>query len=388
MSRRSWRRLATPSGSNLAGPSVEVLPASGRDIAGSVWKRLESDGADPGVFASWHWTRTWLEHWGAAVPHCFVVVGTEEEPMGAALLTFDRHHRGPFVFRRVHIGTAGEPPHETVFVERNRLLARPGHVEQVGTAIIRFLKTLPRIDEIALDGFTMEDATALIGAGVGWQLGPERCHVVDLAAAPGGDVAALFSPGVRKELRRAERSLGPRTVQWAHDEDSGHEILDELISLHQARWAAKGHGGAFASQRVQRFHHALVSQWVSCGRLALMRVTSQQGLVGVRYAFVEADRLLGYQSGWAPHRERHVSAGLVLQHAVLQDAHQRGFACWDYLAGTSELKRRLSTGDYGLMWGSCRRPRLRWTAFDMARAVRSSTGILSAHGYAGRFTRA
>jgi CelD/BcsL family acetyltransferase involved in cellulose biosynthesis len=286
-------------------------------------------------------------------------------------LTFDRRRRGPFTFRRVHLGTAGEPPGETVFVERNRLLTRPEDRAQVGAAITRLLESLRCIDEIAVDGFVMEQATALIGAGAGWLLEPERCHVVDLAAAPAGDVAALFSPGVRKELRRAERSLGPTTVEWAHGGDSGHEMLDDLISLHQVRWTARGLGGAFASHRVQRFHHALVAQWVPRGRLALMRVISRKGLVGTRYAFVEGDRLLGYQSGWMPSGDRHVSAGLVLQHAVLQEAHQRGFTCWDYLAGTSEQKRRLSTGGYELMWATRRRPRLKWTAFDAARAVRS-----------------
>ena len=351
--------------------SVELLPASERDSVGSVWERLEAEGADPGPFASWQWTRTWLEHFGTTVSHCFALVFSGREPLGVALLTFDRRRRGPFTFRRVHLGTAGEPPGETVFVERNRFVARPEDGAQVGAAITRLLEDLPSIDEIAVDGFVMDQATALVGAGAGWLLEPERCHVVDLAAAPGDDVAALFSSGVRKELRRAERSLGPMVVEWAHDGDSGHEMLDDLMSLHQARWTAKGLRGAFASRRVQRFHHALVTQWVPRGRLALMRVVSGQGLVGARYAFIEGDRLLGYQSGWMPVSDRDVSAGLVLQHAVLQEAHRRGFTCWDYLAGTSEQKRRLSTGEYELMWATRRRPRLRWIAFDAARAVRS-----------------
>lgn len=354
-----------------SGISVDVVPPVERDSVGSLWEGLEADGADPGLFASWQWTRTWLEHFGASVPHCFAVVRSGREPLGAALLTFDSYRRGPFTFRRVHFGTAGEPSDDTVFVERNRLLARPADVTQVAAALIQFVGTLRRVDEVTMDGFMVTDAAALIAADSEWLLEPEFCSVVDLTAASGNDVGALFSAGVRKELRRAERSLGPLTVEWAKDESTGHELLDQLISVHQARWTAKGQRGAFASQRMQRFHHALVSQWVPSGRLALMRVTSRHGLLGVRYAFAEGDRLLGYQSAWAVPLDRHISPGLVLQYAVLQEAQQRGYTCFDYLAGTSELKRRLSTGGYELMWGSRRRPRLRWTAFAATQSARS-----------------
>src|SRR3712207_5615346 len=134
-----------------AGFSLGLLPSGERDSVGSVWERLESEGADPGPFASWQWTRTWLEHFGTTVPHCFAMVLSGREPLGVALLTFDRHRRGPFTFRRVHLGTAGEPPGETVFVERNRFLDRPEDEAQVGAAIVRLLQRLPRIDEIAVD---------------------------------------------------------------------------------------------------------------------------------------------------------------------------------------------------------------------------------------------
>jgi hypothetical protein len=352
---------------------VELLPGSERDAVALVWERLEAEGADPGPFASWLWTRTWLEHFGTTVSHCFATVLTDGEPVGLALLTFDRHRRGPFTFRRVHLGTAGEPPRESVFVERNRFLATPGNQTQVGAALIRFLEGLSTIDEIAVDGFLRDQAMALIGTDAGWLIEPERCHVVDLSAAPGGDVAALWSPGVRKELRRAERVLGRITVEWADDEARGHEMLDDLVALHQARWTLRGHGGAFPSKRVEQFHHALITQWVPRGRMALMKVVSEQGLVGARYAFVDGDRLLGYQSGWVPSEDRRLSVGLVLQHAVLQEAQRRGFTCWDYLAGSSEQKRRLSTGEYELLWATRRRPGFKWVAFDAARAVRSLT---------------
>lgn len=359
--------------STVRAPAVpfRVVPAGDREAVGEVWEHLESNGADTGLFASWAWTRTWLESFGPVVPHHFVVIGAADEPIGVALMTVDRHRRGPFSFRRAHVGTAGEPAGETVFVERNRLVSAPDRLRDVAGALVEHIRTLPGVDETALDGFLETDASALLGAGTGWSTGPEHARVVDLTLAGGEDVMQLFSRGVRKELRRGQRFLGPLSVFWAEDERTAQAYLDELIALHQSRWQERGLPGAFAAERVRRFHAALVSQWVPSGRLALIRVTSPQGLVGVRYAYVDRDRVLGYQTGWAPSTDPRVSPGLVLQHAVLEEARRRGYRCWDYLAGTTQLKQRLSTGGYQLVWASHLRPGARRAALHAARTGRS-----------------
>jgi CelD/BcsL family acetyltransferase involved in cellulose biosynthesis len=151
------------------------------------------------------------------------------------------------------------------------------------------------------------------------------------------------------------------------------------MTLHQARWETVGQPGAFANERVRRFHAALVDQWVPAGRLALARVTSPQGLVGLRYAYVDGDRVLGYQTGWAPSADPRVSPGVVLQHAVLEEARRRGYRWWDYLSGTSELKQRLSTGSYPLVWAAHLRPDARGLA---VRAVRTGRSLLRATTHA------
>jgi hypothetical protein len=59
-------------------------------------------------------------------------------------------------------------------------------------------------------------------------------------------VATLFSRGVRKELRTAQRLLGLISVDWAEDKRTARAYLDELMTLYQARWETVGQPGAFA----------------------------------------------------------------------------------------------------------------------------------------------
>jgi hypothetical protein len=198
--------VAPPS---LATPTarVTVVPADDREAVGEVWEHLESNGAVRSLFVSWTWTRTWLESFGSVVPHHFVVVGPPDDPVGAAPVTLDRHRRGPFRFRRAHLGTAGEPPGETVFVERNCVVALPDRSPEVADALAGHLRTLPGIHEVALDGFLAPEATRLIGSAAGWSSEPEPAHVVDLALAGDEDVATLFSRG-------SARSCGARNGSW------------------------------------------------------------------------------------------------------------------------------------------------------------------------------
>lgn len=360
---------ATPPG----GPGelvLDVLGPAGHEDAGRAWTAVERLLPGRSLTVGWDWTATWLGSFGPVVPHRFAIARAGGEPVGAALLTFDSWRRGPLHIRRAHVGTAGEPPGEGVHVERNGLLVLPEYAEAFAGALMEAAHRVRRWDAFALDGFLAQDTAGLLDASDRWIVERETAPVADLTAIDDGGPPAPFSSGVRKEWRRIERLAGPFEVEWAQTPERAIEILDELIVLHQARWEAVGERGAFAHERTRAFHRDLTRRLAGRGEVAVTRVTGAAGLVGCRYDFVDGDRVLAYQSGWAPAQDQRVSTGVAVDLACMGAARARGARWWDHLAGEQRHKRRLSTGAYELVWATRRRGVARWAVYDAARAAR------------------
>src|SRR3712207_8171174 len=96
--------------------AVDWLGAGDRESAAALWRELETRTPGLGLFARWSWTSTLLEHFGDVVDHRFAVVRDVEQVAGLALVTRYVWRRGPLRIRRAHLGTAGEPAGESVYV--------------------------------------------------------------------------------------------------------------------------------------------------------------------------------------------------------------------------------------------------------------------------------
>jgi CelD/BcsL family acetyltransferase involved in cellulose biosynthesis len=166
-------------------------------------------------------------------------------------------------------------------------------------------------------------------------------------------------------------------TEWADTPEQALDILDELIVLHQARWARAGEPGAFASPHVAAFHRALVPRLARAGNVVLFRVRTTEGTVGCVYGFIERGRVLFYQSGLASYSDQRIRPGFVAHTLCMQCCYDRGLKEYDFLAGDSLYKRQLSTSQRELVWATWRRPALRWKVVDylasLKRRVRRAT---------------
>jgi CelD/BcsL family acetyltransferase involved in cellulose biosynthesis len=361
--------MSSPSGS----VAVRWLSSSEAAMAERIWKQLESRLGGRGLACSWLWTGTWLEHYGDLVPHRFAVGEVAGTECGIALVTNGvQRRRGPFRVRSVHIGTAGEPPSESVYVEYNRLLVEPQRRAGFAAALLSELRRDAGWHELTLDGFVPEDAEPFLAAELRLESRRQICATTDLrkAEATGGDVSQILRSSTRKKLRRSFRALGEVRAEWAETPEEALEILEELVQLHQARWTRAGHRGVFASPRVAGFHRALVRRLAATGGVVLFRASAASGTVGCEYGFVEGDRVLLYQSGLAEHSDRQVRPGFVADVLCMQCCYERGFSEYDFLAGESIYKRQLSTDARELVWATWRRPAVRWQVIDALAKVR------------------
>lgn len=352
---------------------TQTIPAGERHAAGERWRAIEARVGGDALACSWAWTGTWLDHYGDAVRHKFVVGTAGGEDCAIALITYGvGRRRGPFRLRTVHLGTAGEPRGEGVYVQYNRILSTPAHRQAFAAAVLAEMRRDRRCHELRLDGLAPEDGALFMTAEPRLAARREPAPTADLrqARTTGGDVTRTLSPATRKKLRRSLRGLGAVRCEWAQSPEQALDILEELIALHQARWTAAGQPGAFASARFTAFHRALVPRLLPEGRVVLFRVRAATGTVGCEYNFVERRRVLSYQSGLARYADPQIRPGFVADILCMQACYERGLEEYDFLAGDSVFKRQLSTTERELVWATWRRPALRWTLLDRLRTAR------------------
>ena len=362
---------STPS---TEGIHIRWLAGSERSAAGEIWQALEARIDGGGLACSWDWTSVWLDHYGDVVPHRFAVGMAGDAACAVALVTSGvGRSRGPFKLRTVHLGTAGEPRGEGVFVEYNRVLVDPDQRAAFADALMRELREDPSWHQLELDGFTPEDAEAFLRAEPLLVARRADSPTMELhrEEAEGGEILAAFKSSTRTKVRRSLKGLGGEVEgEWAETTEEALDILAELVDLHQRRWTDAGEPGAFASARFGEFHRAVVERMLPKGAVVLFRVSSGTATVGCLYGFVERGRLLLYQTGVASYEDRQIRPIFVACALCMQAASDRGLEEFDFLVGDSPHKRELSTTSRELVWATGRRPALRWRLLDALARIR------------------
>jgi len=364
----------------MSDPAVQMFASSEIDRAGERWRALEEALSDAPLARGWDWTAAWLRAYGDVVPHRFAFVERAEQTVGAALLTSSRASgRAELGMRRLHVGTAGEPDGEGIFVEYNGLLAAPADRIDVARSLIEALTAEPGWDELCLDGFEVADAEAFAAVAPRFEVGTVVSPATDLAAirAAGGDVLGVLGKGPRSRIRRSLRGMGAVEGVWAESVDAALSSFDELVRLHQKRWLAAGEPGAFASSRAVAFHRELIERLLPTGRAMLYRVRANGETVACLYGMVDRNRLLFYQSGVLEQNDQKLKPGLVAHALCMQACLERGLDGYDFLAGDARYKRELATGEARIAWATLSRrgprPLFSRVARRMARRPRPLT---------------
>lgn len=346
---------------------IEVIPAADRATAAVAWRAVE-EATGTGLTCSWDWVEVWLNHFGDLVPHAFVVGLSATGPRAMALLTRGvGQRRGPFRIATVHLGTAGEPPADSVCVEYNRLLVAPQERSAFVAGLLRAIRTSDVAwDALELNGLVPEDAEPFLRLEPGFRIERRVCHAVDLRAVRQrcGTILQALPKGtaakIRRNQRRFEERYGSIASSWASSAAEGLAMLDELIPLHQDRWRRVGKPGSFASDRFTAFHRELIARLLPKGGAVLFRVTAGDQTLGIFYGLIDAGVLYHYQWGLAHFDDNSLSPGFVVGARCMEEALARGLDELNWLAGDIRYKRELATVQRELIWAELQRgPRMR-----------------------------
>ena len=121
--------------------------------------------------------------------------------------------------------------------------------------------------------------------------------------------------------------------------------VDDLFTLHRARFDRFGGRTSFGGERVRRFHHALAARLAARGELALTTLSHAGRPIAAHYAFRVGGKLYHFQGGFDPDAPLS-SAGTALTTIVLEDdVFGAGLAEYDFLDGTEAYKLALATGE-------------------------------------------
>tara|TARA_R110000850_G_scaffold205605_11_gene331831 strand:+ start:10247 stop:11419 length:1173 start_codon:yes stop_codon:yes gene_type:complete len=343
-----------------------------------IWQTLEAQFEDVPLMCSSVWTSTWIEQYGDLVPYSFVVASRDQIPCGICLLTegveqFD----GPLPIKTLHLGTAGEPAADSVCVEYNSLLIQPADQSAFMKALLELLSDHPTWDSLHFDGF---DSIELEN----WDLSfPEisvrkiesRYFDLQLIRDEEREVISGFGYSTRKNLRKNMKTYGNLTTEWAETIEQAESIFSDLVTLHQTRWQKEGQPGSYASERFTRFHETLIQKLIPTGQMGLFRVKIDDAVIGCVQVLIDRNRVLCYQGGSAEYQGK-LSPGVITDYLCIEECFQRGFDAYDFLAGNSHHKQKMSTHHSYLTWAQIQRPRWKFTALNALRKIKQTMNLI------------
>lgn len=315
---------------------------------GARWRDLEPR-ADLSFFQSWTWV-------GCLAAERFddpVLVQATEAGRTVALALFNRVRRwlGPPI---LHLGASGSADRDSPYVEHNGILAEAGRADELTELCLRAVASRY---ELVLPGVNL--ATLAIvrrAAGLVRVEQSKASPFIDLAGLRSADKDYLAerSANTRQQIRRSDRIYqrdAPIEVQRANSVQAAHAMLDEMATLHQAAWRARGQPGCFAELFFRRFHRQLIEAAIPRGEAALLRVACNRTVIGILYNFVHRGRMLAYQSGFA-YRDDAAAAkpGLTCHHRAIRAATEQELDIYDFLAGEDRYKRSLASQTQQQVW--------------------------------------
>jgi CelD/BcsL family acetyltransferase involved in cellulose biosynthesis len=331
-------------GPMASGMMVRIEPPGDWQALGLRWRALEA-ACDAGFFLSWDFIGCQAETKFAGALLLSVVQDGQDLALGLLGSTG----------RQALLHETGIAALDAVFIEHNGLLIRPGHEAVLVPALRAVLR---RFSSLRLSGI----GDTILAASR--KSGSVRLRISRFA--PAVDLRALDRPfldtlsaNARAQIRRAMRCYGvaPK-VERAASVAQALAWFADLVALHQAAWTRRGKPGAFVDPSLCLFHQLLVASAFPHGSLDLLRVVTGSETIGLLYCFIGNQRVLAYQSGFAPAIHPHAKPGLVCHALAIEHYARQDMAAYDLLGGADRYKLTLAKGGETLHWATLHR---RWS---------------------------
>ncbi|MDQ2801223.1 MAG: GNAT family N-acetyltransferase [Pseudomonadota bacterium] len=314
-----------------------------------LWRDLETR-ADVTFFLSWDWIGAWIAELGIKPT---VLIGEAGGAMVLLGIVVPRRRREAGVIRvdGLYLHATGRRETDVIAHEYNGFLVARDWRGRAEAAAAGFLLGCQigrgRFDELHIVAMLDRDQALLTPPGALVQV-PFRkpSWRVDLEAvrASGRPYLEQLSANTRQQIRRSMRlyeERGPLLAARAEDAPTALAWLDELKSLHQAHWQARGEPGGFAFPFFERFQQRLIANCVPRGTVEMLRVTAGDETIGYVYNLMWRGHVLAYVTGFRAEQDGRLKPGLVGHTLAIERHVQEGARLYDFMAGEYRYKTNL-----------------------------------------------
>jgi len=347
------------------------------------WKELQTR-SQHSFFTSWPWIESWLQLLPDDTNPLVFVAVTGNQTVGLAILVPRRTLRHGFIVsNQLLLHETGDPALDELTIEYNNLLADAKLESSVAEIFIDTLISQHDLkwDELVLGGVL--DSAQLLKVcarkNTGLSLGQTYslpAHYVNLAAIrnSGQDYLPQLNKKTRNNIRRAFREykkIDPDEIEIVAASTTGEALsfFQELVRLHEMYWHDKERKGAFPTPAITDFHKRLITACHPENQIELLRISTPGTVIGYGYNFLHNNHVYCYQAG-CNYSNPKLSPGLVCDYLAIEYHLARGKLTYDFLAGDSLHKRRLTTHSYQITWGVLQKDRLRFRTETALRALK------------------
>ncbi len=324
------------------------------------WKALWKVSPTASPPLRWEWLSTWWRVYGAKYgagqsAMRILIVKRGSEIIGALPLYVGHPAPIPFAPRPLRFISTGESSEEETCAAYLDLLHKPGEEKACVTAIERALASRHNSDWERLELAYMPGASPIAGllsdTAHEHHWVPEEQAPCCIANLSGGldEYLGRLSSNSRAQARRLLRAVDTASVNFElATPDTVDEFYDQLVGLHQARWAHVGQPGCFASPRFSEFHRSLAEQLVPTGEAVLARLTHEGRPLAVIQGYRAGRKFDYYLAGTALDSDHSPikSPGIAAHLRLKSHLFDTGVTHYDYLLGYGRNKAQYTTDEY------------------------------------------
>ena len=328
--------------------------------------------ANPSFFLSWMWVENWIKTLPEKISVFLLIFKGGNIPKTGFFVGVPSPHFTNFFLSRLYLNTTGVQSFDKIYIEYNSILVEgDSHVpmEEIVT-VFPFAW-----DEFIMPGlkpqfYNFDSLSNAYNVSVNKVVSP----YVDLAKVRENklDFLGLLSNNTRAQIRRSYRSyqkLGDLSFQVASIPRQAMEILSELKYHHQETWKIRGQLGCFSNNYFTKFHKRFVEKYFENGNIQLAKLCCGNDVIGCLYNFISDNSIYFYQSGFAAVNDNKYKPGLMIHSEAICYNAKKGVDIYDFLAGSSQYKKSLSTDEREMYWVKLQKKKLNVFVYNYAKKL-------------------